>query len=672
MGFCLDTSILQQVLDGWKQEISLLLEDSTAHGMERIGSGPRKRSIFWILTFFLSMFMVSSQCWTLIGQYLSYGKTVSIALREEKLPQFPYITFCSEFFVPDDVEPSPYFVELTKLAKEHITAQQVDISTETDINKIPEIMEAYNVGNISAEHMVDIWYELKEQMFNITDYMRYPGRYNFSDFLELQEMMSYSGPHKSYAMSKLHPESYFFDCSFRGKPCNFSDFSVQKSDSYGNCFTFQSPEYSDTPQDSPKGLPGLKLKVRLPETSEKARAATKAIRISVHDANQLPSFAEDRGLFTPLGIDALIRFNQKALLRYDNRREHCSDVWPLQSRQLDGLAYSDKVCRKLCIEDSLYDECGCALSVLYKNIYPQRQKCMLAENGSHHLCWQQYSSRKVDHAVPHKCDQRCHLPCRDTQYELALSAAKYPHINSIVPELLSLMRSSNSLVRNDSKTFLSDLAHLFNSSQYPSCEQILNKNPDVNVYSLVSCFIHYNPLKWFDEIKKQDGINDLLDKIRSMYATIHVTEAVNDHEIQTEKPEIQFEKLLAEIGGVLGLWVGISIITLMEFLEIIVFSVYFLRSSWNWLSKIPKNAITTSKNNGSTLNPVTHNFNRASPTKRGVEHRELTTYVNCYVKESPSAKSSQQSGNDLLVPRSNRQIPVFTIEKKAEDETSFD
>ena len=24
-----------------------------------------------------------------------------------------------------------------------------------------------------------------------------------------------------------------------------------------------------------------------------------------------------------------------------------------------------------------------------------------------------------------------------------------------------------------------------------------------------------------------------------MYATIHVTEAVNDHEIQTEKPEIQ-------------------------------------------------------------------------------------------------------------------------------------
>ncbi len=110
-------------------------------------------------------------------------------------------------------------------------------------------------------------------------------------------------------------------------------------------------------------IAGLKLKVRLEETSDVSRARSKGIRISVHDADQLPSFAEDRGLFTTLGVDALIRFNQasdvflysqkgvrdevgalqRALERYDNEREHCSDHWPLRSEQLNGLAYSNKV-----------------------------------------------------------------------------------------------------------------------------------------------------------------------------------------------------------------------------------------------------------------------------------------------------------------------------------------
>ena len=104
-------------------QISEYLEHSTAHGMERIGSGPRQRSIFWIFTFTLSMIMVSFQCFLLIGQYLNYGKTISIALHDEPLKQFPHITFCSEFFVPRDAEPHPFFSKLSQLAKEQLIDQ---------------------------------------------------------------------------------------------------------------------------------------------------------------------------------------------------------------------------------------------------------------------------------------------------------------------------------------------------------------------------------------------------------------------------------------------------------------------------------------------------------------------------------------------------------------------
>ena len=47
----------------------------------------------------------------------------------------------------------------------------------------------------------------------------------------------------------------------------------------------------------------------------------------------------------------------------------------------------------------------------------------------------------------------------------------------------------------------------------------------------------------------------------------------------------QLPNLLAEFGGVLGLWVGISIITLMEFFEIIAFSVCFLKDTWTEKSR---------------------------------------------------------------------------------------
>ncbi|XP_075248749.1 epithelial sodium channel subunit alpha-like [Convolutriloba macropyga] len=638
------------------QEISMLLEDSTAHGMERIGSGPRKRSIFWIVTFTLSMFMVSSQCWVLICQYLSYGKTVSIALREEKLPEFPYITFCSEFFVPDDVEPHPYYVELTKLARDQITAQEVDVGDSFD-NLMPALYEAYTIGNITAERMMEVYYELKEQKYNLTDYSLYPGRYNFSQFREMHEMMSFSGPHKPYSMSRLKPTDYFFDCTFKGEQCNFEDFSVQKSDSYGNCFTFRSPNYRNKLQDpsNSNNALGLKLKVRLPETSNNTRASTRGIRISAHDANQLPSFAEDRGLFTPLGVDAHVRFNQRALERYDNRREHCSNVWPLESPQLIGLAYSDKVCRKLCLEDSLYNHCACALSTLYRNIYPDRDRCMLAENGSHHLCWQQFSAKKVDQKYQQECDRLCHLPCRDVQYILALSSAKYPHENSLIPELLNLMRSSNPIIKNDSHMFLSDLVQLFNMSNYPRCERILMKNPNVSLYTQIMCFVHVNPENWLEELKTDELLYDLIYKIRSMYATIQVTEAENDHEIQTENPEIQLEKLLAEIGGVMGLWVGISVITLMEFVEIIVFSIYFLRSSWRWLSKLPQNMFTPSK---SSDNAMTY----STPVKLTTECSEMTTYVNNYINDSLARQNQMPIGVQYTPPNYRAREPTFEIE----------
>jgi len=149
-----------------------------------------------------------------------------------------------------------------------------------------------------------------------------------------------------------------------------------------------------------------------------------------------------------------------------------------------------------------------------------------------------------------------------------------------------------------------------------------------------------------------------------MYATIQVTEAMNDHEIQTERPEIQLENLLAEIGGVMGLWVGISVITLMEFVEIIVFSMYFLRSSWKWLSKLPQNVFTAEN--------VVDNRNCESrqtfstPVKLCNESTEMTTFVNNYIQDSLARCSndgrSPNQANKLFMPSYRGTIPAFEIE----------
>ena len=83
---------------------------------------------------------------------------------------------------------------------------------------------------------------------------------------------------------------------------------------------------------------------------------------------------------------------------------------------------------------------------------------------------------------------------------------------------------------------------------------------------------------------------------------------------------------------------GISVITLMEFFEIIVFSIYFVQNSWKWVSKSAKCWLGDSTEQ-EKLEP---GVAEATVVLSQSECHDLTTYVNSYVAHSSTQTEATQ------------------------------
>ncbi|GFR83359.1 amiloride-sensitive sodium channel subunit gamma [Elysia marginata] len=92
-------------------------------------------------------------------------------------------------------------------------------------------------------------------------------------------------------------------CTFAGRTCVDSNFTLQLSGRYGNCFTLQYPKFV-TRISGPTD--GLQLKLFL-ETDEYVPgvANSKGIQVVIHDQDTIP-FPEDEGVAVSAGTETFI------------------------------------------------------------------------------------------------------------------------------------------------------------------------------------------------------------------------------------------------------------------------------------------------------------------------------------------------------------------------------
>ncbi|KAF6035923.1 hypothetical protein EB796_005763 [Bugula neritina] len=282
--------------------------------------------------------------------------------------------------------------------------------------------------------------------------------------------------------------------------------------SMANCFTFNSGlNGSLTPKSLVAGpLYGLSMTLFVNQKQYIPGLGNQAgIRVLVHRQGELPNM--DKGFNVPPGLRSSVALSYYEIERLKGEYySNCTSgvEFTPHGNFSDFVipgTYSLQGCYEMCIQLLTYKRCGCLNSLLTP--VAGYNICMAESAG---IC-----AASVQFNMVYKEDCSCQLPCKEAKYRSTVSFSDWPSA-VYEPSWTSYMKDRLSILIDDSGQNIS------------SDHSIKNEFVDINIY--------------FDSL---------------------------EHHVFTERAAMTFEDLVGSIGGHLGLWIGMSVISFLEIFELI-------------------------------------------------------------------------------------------------------
>lgn len=308
--------------------------------------------------------------------------------------------------------------------------------------------------------------------------------------------------------------------------------------SYGYCFTFRPPE--DTTRvkrfSAILHLDTQSYAITFPRYPE--NEFSNGARVMLHRQNSLPVFEE--GMDIEAGYHTTLSVNVNRFMGRDHPygdcepNSHLDQCW--KEVDLGTLSYYNKwICEQLCFQRKLVDSCNCvsgatiSLPVMRKDVrfcndfkYLNEQDVLIA--------WDAIAERK-------KCYDNitmptCPVSCSEESYDVRLSRTAWPHT----------------------------------SYQLAFYDEYIKGKPYNNNFLL------YDNITDLAKNNTQEALKQLaaIPLIRQEFLRIDVVWLKDYSTTVTQVPSMELEGLIGTLGGVLNLWIGISFITVIEIIELVM------------------------------------------------------------------------------------------------------
>ncbi|RNA10488.1 degenerin deg-1-like [Brachionus plicatilis] len=323
------------------------------------------------------------------------------------------------------------------------------------------------------------------------------------------------------------------------KKCDEDDFVMYHDYHYGNCFRFNGNKSNVIKTKKSDWKNGLRLELFVGDPDEQQQFTYKAgIRVIVH--NQTDSvFSDENGIDVSVGSQTNIGITRTMIKRRPYPYSNCIDNY--QSKQIlqrntfmkiiaarypQMNKYSQIFCLKTCLQEFLINKCGCFDLSLPR---PDNSSinCTGCETTDDLNCVQLQESQFYESEIE-KCYSFCPNECFQVLYETKVSSAKYP-----------------------SKWYASILK---------------------------------NSTNLFHQLTKYD-----FEQMQQMILMVNVFYEQMNYNLIEEYPELSIDALLAFIGGNLGLFLGISVLSLVEIIEFGIYLVYFFMAKLLQFNKLAAN-----------------------------------------------------------------------------------
>ncbi|CAG5135863.1 unnamed protein product, partial [Candidula unifasciata] len=319
-------------------------------------------------------------------------------------------------------------------------------------------------------------------------------------------------------------------CLFNKRRCSEVNFTRTDTATCGTCYTFEITDPLLQCVNRPGPQNGLTLEVNI-ELYEYLPVSIKAgVYVIVHSQDETP-FPEDGGILAHPGVVTSIGIRQEITQRLPSPYSNCISANGQSSSQrslFPNKRYMQNACLKSCLQMAVYESCKCCTVDLPCDYYKMLNvdKTTINANRSLRLCesFEEYLCELTveDQFLKSElgCGERCPPACDRTTFDTVVSSALWP---SDLTSKSFLKTVNGSLVQNMSFT---------NSNSF---ERFVQSN-----FLRLEIFLNSMEFKEFTTQAKYD-----------------------------------WNLLLGTVGGLLGLWLGFSLLTAMEIVEVLIDTVIY-------------------------------------------------------------------------------------------------
>ncbi|XP_070542970.1 amiloride-sensitive sodium channel subunit gamma-like [Ptychodera flava] len=297
------------------------------------------------------------------------------------------------------------------------------------------------------------------------------------------------------------------ECVFNGFNCTSKDFIPVMNPRYGNCYSFNTGANGTDIRRTSKPGPstGLELTLFIEQTEYIPVITQNAGAVVLVHPPDNVPFPEEQGLELSPGFSTSLGVRLSTINRLGGKYSDCFMAGEVPLLY-EGYNYSVEACVKTCHQFNLIAECQC-----YDSTLPHNNRtipaCVETDKGT--PCMSGVGEKMKADVLD--CRKNCHQPCSGKSYKETVSMSEWP--SDTYGETLS--------------DPLSEKSWKF-GQQFSSIEEVRR--------NLIKLKVFFSDLN-FESI--------------------------------TENPTFDAVDLLSNLGGLMGLYIGASVISLFEFLEFV-------------------------------------------------------------------------------------------------------